>query len=103
MPDPIDAYDYARLYNQALINDGLSPRYTHEQLSAYQNGIDPYLYPNVNWKQELLKRKAALSFAELAFQGGNKNVKYYVMAGFLSNEGLYGETDPKRNIFCKVV
>lgn len=96
MPDPIDAYDYARLYNQALINDGLSPRYTHEQLSAYQNGIDPYLYPNVNWKQELLKRKAPLSFAELAFQGGSKDVKYYVMAGFLSNEGLYGGTDPKR-------
>ena len=52
MDDPLGAYDYARLYNQACVNDGLAPRYGTDELSAYQSGSDPYLYPNVNWKIE---------------------------------------------------
>ena len=96
MDDPLDAYDYARLYNQARINDGLAPRYSAEELSAYQNGSEPYLYPNVNWKKEILKKTASLTFAEMAFRGGTDIVRYYVMAGLMENNGLYKGTDSKR-------
>ncbi|WP_276892525.1 TonB-dependent receptor [Hallella bergensis] len=96
MDDPLDAYDYARLYNQARANDGLAPRYTSEELSAYQNGSNPYLYPNVNWKDEMLKKSAPLTFAEMAFRGGTDVIRYYVMAGMMQNNGLYKGTDSKR-------
>lgn len=96
MDDPLNAYDYARLYNQARINDGFTPRYSAEELSAYQNGTNPYLYPNVDWKNEILKKTAPLTFAEMTFRGGTDIIRYYVMAGFMENNGLYKGTDSKR-------
>lgn len=94
--DPVDAYDYARLYNQALANDGLAPRYNSDQLKAYKDGGNPYLYPNVNWRNEILKKAAPLTMAEMSFRGGGDMIRYYVMAGVLQNIGLYRGTDNKR-------
>ena len=96
LDSPIGAYDYARLYNQAMVNDGLAPRYSDQDLSMYQSGASPYLYPNVDWKREMIKRSAPMNFAELSFRGGSKAIKYYVMAGMMQNYGLYKGTDSKR-------
>lgn len=94
--DPLGSYDYARLYNQALTNDGLATRYSDDALAAYQSGANPYLYPNVNWRKEVLKNTAPLSMAEMTFRGGSDVIRYYVMAGLLQNSGLYKGTDSKR-------
>ena len=48
MPEFLNSYDYAMLYNEARVNDGLPPYYTQEALAAYQNHTDPALYPDVN-------------------------------------------------------
>ena len=97
MNTPLGSYDYARLYNQALANDGLAPRYDEATLNAYRdNSGNPYLYPNINWKNELFKKTAPLTLAEMTFHGGNNTICYYVMAGLLQNEGLYKGTDSKR-------
>lgn len=96
MGDVINSYDYAKLYNQALQNDGLSSRYDEAELAAYKNGTNPYLYPNVNWKKEMLKNSAPLTFAEMSFRGGNNVLRYYVMAGLMQNSGIYKGTDSKR-------
>lgn len=96
MNTPLGSYDYARLYNQALTNDGLPARYDANMLAAYQNNSDPYLYPNVNWKREIMKKSAPLTLAEMSFHGGNRTICYYVMAGMLQNKGLYRGTDSKR-------
>lgn len=93
---PIDAYDYARLYNQALSNDGLASRYSESDMAMYRNGSNPYLYPNVNWRDELLKKTAPLMNAKMTFRGGSNVVRYYVMAGMLQNNGIFKGTDSKR-------
>lgn len=92
---PISSYDYARLYNQALANDGLSPRYSEADLTAYRMGSNQYLYPNVDWRKELLKKSAPLMNAEMSFRGGSDVIRYYVMAGMLQNHGLYKGADSK--------
>ena len=64
MNTPLGSYDYARLYNQALENDGLAPRYDEATLNAYRDpNSNPYLYPNINWKNELIKKTAPLTLA----------------------------------------
>lgn len=93
---PINSYEYARLYNQALSNDGLAPRYTADDLRAYQSGSNPYLYPNVDWRNELLKTTAPLMNAEMSFRGGSNIIRYYVMAGMMQNDGIFKGTDSKR-------
>ena len=95
-PQPLGSYDYARLYNQALANEGLPARYNDEALAAYQNGSNPYLYPNVDWRKQLLRSSAPLTMAEMTFRGGSSGIRYYVMAGLLHNGGLYAGTDRKQ-------
>ena len=95
MDTPMDAYQYASLYNQALINDGKAPIYSSDALAAYQSGTNGYLYPNVNWKKQLYKNTAPLTMGELSFRGGGGGLNYYVMAGLMQNGGIYRGTDSK--------
>ena len=58
LPKFVDAYNYANLYNEALVNDGGSPLYSNEALEAYRTGSDPLLYPNVDWYDTILRDNA---------------------------------------------
>ena len=45
-----------RLSNQALINDGSGPVYPEYLITAFENGKDPYKYPNTNWNKTLFRK-----------------------------------------------
>lgn len=51
------------------------------ELKKFRSGSDPYLYPNVDWQNETLKKFAWSHKAGVDISGGTKFVKYY---GFLS-------------------
>lgn len=95
--DPVDSYTYASLYNQACKNDGVTEVYGEKALTAYKEGTDGYLYPNVNWKKEMLRKVAPISVADLSFRGGNKIVKYYVLLSAANNSGFFKGTDFKKD------
>lgn len=97
LPKFAGSYDYARLYNEAVINDGRQPLYTEAQLKGYQSGTDPDLYPNVNWYDEVLRKNSPMQDYSLTFDGGNKTVKYFLTLGFMDNQGLYANTDQEQN------
>lgn len=92
LPEFVDSYTYASLYNEALANYGEAPLYTNEQLSKYKNGSDPYSYPNVNWYDEVLRSTAPLSEFNLTVNGGQNNVNYYVLLNMLTEAGLLKKT-----------
>lgn len=107
LPKFVDAYDYARLYNEARSNDNnniWSPYYSNDQLNAYKNGDDgtianyDLLYPNVNWYDEVLKSYAPTTNADISFSGGNKNVRYFLLMGYQHTTGLFKDTDSKQNV-----
>ena len=92
LPDFLGSYDYARLYNEALSNDGLPRLYSESDLSAYQSGNDPYFYPDVNWHDQLLRNFAPASKANLTVSGGQKGVRYFVMLGYSYRSGILKKT-----------
>jgi TonB-linked SusC/RagA family outer membrane protein len=96
LPEFVNAYDYARLYNEALTNDGMPARYTAQDLEAYRSGSDPYLHPDVNWYDEVLRKSAPMREYSITFSGGNKGMKYFLLLGHLHNQGLYANTDKDR-------
>ncbi len=96
LTSPVNASQYATLYNQARLNDGLSAIYTADDIAAYGNGSDPYFHPNVAWQDELLRSVSPFSLAEMSFRGGNRTARYYVMMNVTQNAGLYAGTDGKR-------
>lgn len=89
LPQFLGSYDYARLFNEGLRNDGRATLYTDEALEAYRTGSDPYFYPNVNWYSEVLRKTAPISDYNLNFRGGSNTVRYFVLLNALRSNGLY--------------
>lgn len=93
LPKFLGSYDYAILYNEALVNDGKPELYSAADLEAYKTGSDPYFHPDVNWYNELLRKSVPTSSYNLNFNGGTKMVKYFVLLNMLSSSGLYKKTE----------
>ena len=91
--DMVSAYDYANALNKARLNDGLGTKYTEAELQKFQNGSDPFVYPNVNWKDEVFKNTAHESNAYLSFYGGTEKVQYYAQLDYTDARGLYKNPD----------
>ena len=89
----IDGYSYASLMNEARIFNGEDPRWTDEELQKYKDGSDPYLYPNVDWMDEVLKKHTMQTINNLSVSGGTDIIQYYMNVGFTYQNGLYRE-DP---------
>src|SRR5690606_37904110 len=75
-PEPLNAYEYAYLYNEALLNSGRQPVYSSEDFSLYQNGTSPLLYPNINWYDAVLKSGSPITKYNLSVNGGIRNARY---------------------------
>ncbi len=98
LPQFLGSYDYARLYNEGLKNDGKAPLYTDADLQAYQSGSDPLYHPNVNWYDEVLKKQAGVSNYNLNFRGGTNTVRYFALLNYVNSNGLVlnaGKLDPE--------
>lgn len=76
----VDAWDNAYYKNQSLINSGLPPAYTPEQIQALKD------QGNGTWDIEHLLKKAPLQSHNLSFTGGGETNSYYVSAGY-QNQG----------------
>lgn len=91
--DMVDAYGYAKALNQARANDGLAAAYSDAELQKFQDGSDPYVYPNVNWKDEVFKNTAHETNVFTSFYGGTEKVQYYALLDYTDARGLYKNPD----------
>ena len=85
---PLDAYNYAILYNEANSNDNhmvWTPVYTDRQLANYRNGRGT----NVDWHDKTLRTNAPFYSVDLSFSGGNEEARYFVLADFTESNGMY--------------
>jgi TonB-dependent SusC/RagA subfamily outer membrane receptor len=100
LPKFVDSYNYATLYNEAQLNDNpaATPLYNAAALQGYQAGTDPYLYPNVNWTDELLKKSALQIRNNINISGGGDRIMYYFSGGYLTDNGIF-KTDKSINSY----
>ncbi|HVI45268.1 MAG TPA: SusC/RagA family TonB-linked outer membrane protein [Chitinophaga sp.] len=89
LPKPLGAYDYARLYNEALANDGKAPVYTPTDLDLYKSGKDPYGHPDVRWYDEILRKQSTFSRYNLNASGGGELARYFVSLDYLNQQGPF--------------
>ncbi len=95
MADMVGAYDYATALNRARLNDGAAPAYTDAELQKFQDGSDPFVYPNIDWKKEVFKNTAHETNAYLSFFGGTDKLQYYTQLDYTDARGLYA--NPKQD------
>lgn len=89
VPDLADGITYMTSANEAYTTRGLDPVYDYkDKIARTLSGEDPYLYPNVNWFDELFTQMGTTQNASLSVNGGTENVKYYVSASMYNETGL---------------
>lgn len=93
MPELLPSYEYLSLYNEGLWNNAGNPEvfkgtYTDEVLEKYRTGVDPDLYPNVNW-MDLLKTTTHNQRYTLNFRGGSEKTKFFVSTAYYSEDGIF--------------
>lgn len=92
VPDYLNAYDYAILYNEAQWNDNpdLTPEqltYSADDIQKYRDHSDPYGHPDVDWNEEVLRYNAPMQRHSFSLSGGSKNISYYTSFGLLDQDG----------------
>lgn len=91
MPDYVNAYDYARLANEAKVVRGGEPLYNEVEMDIIKNHLDPDLYPDVNWQDEILKKFTWNHSEYLNISGGGSVARYFLSAGLYNSDALYKE------------
>jgi len=94
LPQFVNAYTYANAVNEARINDGITtPRYTDNELAAFQSGKFPDYYPNVNWVDQVLKNNASSNVYNVSIRGGSSKVRYFTEMNLTSDDELMKPTN----------
>lgn len=88
-PEFVDGITYANMLNEALVTRNQEPRYTATEIGILNQGLDPDLYPNVDWKDVLLRDDAWTERANINISGGGSTARYFVSVGFLNQGGMY--------------
>ena len=102
LPKYLPSADYAELYNEARVNDGLAPQYDSQTIANYRSG-NPYRYPDVNYYSDEYLRAVKPFFRVMTeLSGGNEIATYYSNLGWDQTRSLLnfgaGET-AKQNRF----
>lgn len=88
-PEFVDGYTYAQLANEAKITRNQEPLFTETELELFKEGLDPDLYPNVNWQEKMLKNGANRYRAAINLGGGATIARYFVSASYVDEGGMY--------------
>ena len=96
LPEYLPAAEYMELYNEALENDGMAPRYTQEQINNTRNKVDNVLYPDEDYYNDTyLNYNSLLNTPSRSFYrinaegaGGNETATYYANIG-IAGGGSY--------------
>ena len=88
-PEFVDGITYANLLNEAYITRSRGQYYSPAELELFRTGLDPDLYPNVDWKDLILKDGAMSYRANVNLSGGGNTVRYYASISYVNDEGMY--------------
>jgi len=89
LPDYLNAPEYMTLYNEALVNDGLSPIFSNILIQNTLSGENPYLYPDIDfYSSDYVKPFAPTYDIGAEFLGGNDRMQYYVNLGWSHQSSL---------------
>lgn len=83
-----DGVTYMNMYNEGTSRpgSGLVP-YTDEKIRGTIEGKNPYIFPNVNWYDEMFKKNAFSQRGNFNIRGGSKKMDYFMSASFRHSDG----------------
>ncbi|MDN5213707.1 TonB-dependent receptor [Fulvivirgaceae bacterium BMA12] len=95
-PDFLGSYEYAKLRNEGLINEGSTPQFSDEDLEKFRTGSDPDNFPDTDWIDLLYQGSGAIHSHDFSVSGGTEKSKYMISLGYLSQKAITKNTDFNR-------
>ncbi len=90
MPGWADGNDYVRLNNIARVNSGLSEQYSAADIAGYaMNDPNSLRYPNVNFRDMMLKNSMSFNRVNVSSSGGNDVIQYFSSIGYAGEGDIY--------------
>ena len=88
IPKIADGVTFMETYNEARTTRGENPRYTREKIMGTKLGLDPYVYPNVDWYDMLFKSSTFNQNFNFNMTGGAKKIDYFLNASAFNENGI---------------
>lgn len=89
IPEIADGVTYMQMANEASTTRGGNPIYSEDMINKTLTQVDPYLYPNVNWFDEIFNDFGHNRKANLSVRGGGEKSTFYVSGGYYDETGLF--------------
>ena len=76
----VDGTTWMEMYNEALIarTPSATPKYSAETIEMTRSGVNPWVYPNVDWYDLMFKDYTCNQRANVNLTGGGSKVTYYM-------------------------
>jgi TonB-linked SusC/RagA family outer membrane protein len=93
-PERLDSWEWVRLRNEALVNDGNSSEFDNDDIGKFDswkngNPVDPDFYPNNNWQEILFRDFAPMTRVNVNVGGGSDKLQYFISSGYLNQGGMF--------------
>ena len=88
VPKVADGITYMETFNEARTTRGEKPYYSNEKIMGTKLGLDPYVYPNVDWYDMLFKDCTFNQNFNFNMTGGAKKIDYFLNASDYNENGI---------------
>lgn len=96
LPKYLPSWQASSFYNEALINEGKTPRYTDEEIQKFKDGSDPDNYPNTDWLGLFYNGSGFQQSHYLDISGGSEKTQNMLSLGYFSQDGIVHNTGFQR-------
>lgn len=88
--DFLGGVEYMELYNKALRTRDPEALlyYSKDKIEGTRNGLNPQIYPNVDWYSELFRSTVQNQKANMSVSGGGEVAQYYLSVSYTDEKGL---------------
>ena len=86
----LDGVDYMELYNKSLRTRDPEALlyYSKDKIEGTKMGLNPQIYPNVDWYRELFSSTVHNQKANMSVSGGGEVAQYYLSVSYTDEKGL---------------
>jgi len=97
-PKLADGIAYMEAANEASYNmgQGRNKNYSEDYIEKTRSGVDPLLYPNVNWNELIFKDWAHSRRVNANIRGGSQMAQFYTSVSYYNETGMI-KTNPNEN------
>lgn len=84
LPNPANSWEYAELRNEALVNSGMQPQFSPDEIRSFrENG------PNSRWLADLFRNDALQQNYNASVSGGGEASSYFLSGGYVNQQNMF--------------